>query len=254
MNASSAPRYSSLLITRPWEQGAEVSRRIAEEGGRTWAFPTIEIRALPLDPAWIDGLLANAAWLIFISANAVHQGWPLVRQAPARSRRLAAVGRATAMRLMSVSQQPVLFPSEGADSESLLALPELAQMNQQEVVIVRGRGGREWLKHALESRGAKVNYLECYERCLPEPNLAILDEALAGNAVVSVQSAEALHNLWRLAGEARQAVLRQLVFLVPHPRVAEAVVDLGIAEVHVTGAGEDALIDYWKNLKHSHHE
>lgn len=254
MNASPAPRYSSLLITRPWEQGAGVSRRIATEGGRAWVFPTIEIRALALDPAWVSGLLANAAWLIFISANAVQQGWPLVRQAPARSRRLAAVGRATAMQLMAVSQQPVLFPSENADSESLLALPELARMNQQEVVIVRGRGGREWLKQALESRGAKVNYLECYERCLPQPDLAILDEALAGNAVVSVQSAEALHNLWHLAGEARQAVLRQLAFLVPHPRVAETVLSLGIAEVHVTGAGEDALMDYWKNLKRSHHE
>ncbi len=254
MNASPAPRYSGLLITRPWEQGAEVTHRIAEEGGRTWAFPTIEIRALSLDPRWVDGLLATADWLIFISANAVQQGWPLAQQAPVRSRRLAAVGRATAMRLMSVSHQPVLFPSEGADSESLLALPELAQMSQQEVVIVRGRGGREWLKHALESRGATVNYLECYERCLPQPDFAVLDEALSGNVVVSVQSAEALHNLWTLAGEARQAVLRQLVFLVPHPRVAEAVLSLGIAEVHVTGTGENALIDYWKNLKHHHHE
>ncbi|NDU92747.1 MAG: hypothetical protein G3I10_09115, partial [Ferrovum sp.] len=101
---------------------------------------------------------------------------------------------------------------------------------------------------------AQVNYLECYERCLPQPDLTTLDEALAGNAMVSIQSAEALHNLWRLAGEARQAALRQLAFLVPHPRVAEAVMNLGIAEVHVTGPGEDALMDYWKNLKLHHHE
>jgi uroporphyrinogen-III synthase len=155
---------------------------------------------------------------------------------------------------MSVSHQPVLFPSKGADSEALLAMPELAQMERQKVIIVRGRGGREWLKQSLESRGAQVGYLECYERCLPQPDLAILDDALAGNAVVSIQSAEALHNLWRLAGESRQAVMRQLLFLVPHPRVAEAALNLGIVEAHVTGPGEDALIDYWKNLKYRHHD
>ncbi len=254
MNASPVPRYSGVLITRPWEQGIEISRRIAEAGGQTWAFPTIEIRALALDPRWVRGLLENADWLIFISANAVQQGWPLIQQVPLHSCRLAAVGRATARRLASVSQLPVLFPSAGADSESLLALPELAQMGQQKVVIVRGRGGREWLKQALESRGAQVNYLECYERCLPQPELATLDEALAGNAVISVQSAEALRNLWRLAGDSRQAVMRQLAFLVPHPRVADAALSLGIVEVHVTGAGDDALLDYWKNLKHRHHD
>jgi uroporphyrinogen-III synthase len=254
MSPSPALRHSGLLITRPWEQGREISRRVAEEGGQAWVFPTIEIRALALDPAWVRDLLANVDWLIFISANAVQQGWPLVQQVPLRSCRLAAVGRATAQRLMSVSHQPVLFPSEGADSESLLALPELARMGQQKVVIVRGRGGREWLKQSLESRGAQVDYLECYERGLPQPDLAVLDEALAGNTAVSVQSAEALRNLWRLAGESRQAVMRQLAFLVPHPRVAEAVLNLGIAEAHVTGPGEDALIDYWKNLKHRHHD
>ncbi len=255
MNACNpASRFSGLLITRPREQGISLARRIAEEGGQAWVFPTIEIRPLPLDPDEVKGVLATADWLIFISANAVQQGWPLVQQIPARPRRLAAVGRATANHLMSASQQPVLFPSDGADSESLLALPELAQMYQQHVVIVRGRGGREWLKQALESRGAQVSYLECYERCLPQPDPAVLDEALSQNAAVSVQSTEALRNLWHLAGEARHSALRQQTFLVPHLRVAEAAMSLGIAETYVTGPGEDALVDYWKNLKHHRHE
>ncbi len=253
MNAPPAPQCAGLLVTRPREQGIEIARRIVEAGGKAWLFPTIEIGALAPDPLQIRDTLAHVDWLIFISANAVQQGWPLVQPLPRQSR-LAAVGRATAQRLMDVSHEPVLFPGEGADSEALLALPELTRMDGQKVVIVRGRGGREWLKQSLESRGAKVRYLECYERRLPQPELAVLDDALAGNAAISVQSAEALHNLWRLAGEPRQAVMRELTFLVPHPRVAEAALNLGILETHVTGAGEDALMDYWKNLKHRHHD
>ncbi|MDE2260652.1 MAG: uroporphyrinogen-III synthase [Betaproteobacteria bacterium] len=249
-----APQLPGLLITRPWEQGMALARRIADEGGQAWRFPTIEISALPLDEGWVNDVLASADWLVFISANAVQQGWPLVQRGPMRPRRLAAVGRATANRLMSVSQQSVLFPSQGADSEALLALPELAQMNRQEVVIVRGRGGREWLKLALEARGARVRYLECYERRLPQPDLAILDEALSRHALVSVQSTEALHNLWQLAGETRHSVLQQRTFLVPHPRVAKAALNLGATLAQVTGPGEDALVDFWKNLKQHHHE
>ena len=254
MNALPAPQCAGLLVTRPWEQGVGIARRIVEAGGKAWLFPTIEIGALAPDPQRIREILAHADWLVFISANAVQQGWPLVQLLPRQSRRLAAVGRATAQRLMDASHEPVLFPGEGADSESLLALPELTRVDGQKVVIVRGRGGREWLKQSLESRGAEVCYLECYERRLPQPELAVLDNALAENAAISVQSAEALHNLWCLAGEPRQAVMRQLTFLVPHPRVAEAALNLGVLDTHVTGAGEDALMDYWKNLKHRHHD
>ncbi len=248
------PRLPGLLITRPWEQGMALARRIADEGGQAWVFPTIKISALTLDENRVNDVLASADWLVFISANAVQQGWPLVQRGPVRPRRLAAVGRATASRLMTVSRQPVLFPGQGADSEALLALPELAQMNGQEVVIVRGRGGREWLKAALEARGARVQYLECYERRLPQPDFLALDEALSRYALVSVQSTEALRNLWQLAGETRHSVLRQRAFLVPHPRVAEAALSLGATLAHVTGPGEDALVDFWKNLKHQHHE
>ena len=241
-------RRPGLLITRPKAQGEALAARVAQEGGRAWEFPTLEIRPLPLDAERVRAILQPADWIVFISANAVSAGWPwVVRAAPVRAR-LAAVGRATAERLNGQSGMPVLFPPQGADSEALLALPEFSAVAGKSIAIIRGRGGREWLKSTLETRGALVHYLECYERCLPQADLSLLDDALAENTAVSVQSAEALRNLWALAGEGRQDAMRRLDFLVPHPNIAAAARTLGIRRIHVTDPGEEALIASWKTL------
>ncbi|MDE2621709.1 MAG: uroporphyrinogen-III synthase [Betaproteobacteria bacterium] len=241
-------RRPGLLITRPRVLGEELAARIAQEGGQAWLFPTLEIRPLPLRAEQAKAVLQPADWIIFISANAVSFGWPwVIQSAPVRGR-LAAVGQATAERLEKQSRLPVLYPTQGADSEALLSMPEFAAIAGQTMAIVRGRGGREWLKSTLESRGAHVNYLECYERCLPNPDLGDLDDALAQGAAISVQSAEALKNLWTLAGETRHGVLQQRDFLVSHPKIAAAAQSLGIRRVHVTEPGEAALVAYWKTL------
>lgn len=241
-------RHPGLLITRPKSQGEALAALVASAGGMTWQFPTLDIRPLPLNPDQARKVLGEADWIVFISANAVTHGWPWVGRSAPLHGRLAAIGHATAERLAQQSRLPVLFPPQGADSEALLALPEFETVAGKTVAIIRGQGGREWLKSTLESRGARVHYLECYERCLPRADLAVLDEALAQNAPVSVQSAEALKNLWVLAGETRQETLRHRDFLVPHPKIAAAAQALGILHVHVTEPGEAALVAHWKTL------
>ncbi len=243
-----ATRRPGLLITRPREQGEALAARITQEGGQAWLFPTIEIQSLPQDPATVSALVRTAHWLVFISANAVVRGWPWIASVPRLpGSRLAAVGRATAERLAATSNQAVLHPLQGADSEALLALPELASVTGQSIVIVRGRGGREVLKSALESRGARVRYLECYARALPPADLSLLDTALSEQAWISIQSVEALENLWSLAGVGRHDLLKTRTFLAPHPRIAEAAMAHGIHQIHVTDPGNESVLAFWKN-------
>jgi uroporphyrinogen-III synthase len=238
-----------LLVVRPLEQGLMLARMIRERGGLAWVFPTIEIRPIPVDAQWAASILTGADWLVFVSVNAVECGWPLVQRSLGVLPRLAAVGPTTAGKLAELSGGTVLFPREGADSEALMALPEMRSITGQSVVIVRGKGGREWLRQTLEMRGASVRYLECYERLAPLPDYASLDQAIASEAAVSVMSAESLRNLWQLAGPERQAALQKLHFLVPHPRVAEAARQLGIVSTHVTGAGNAEVLAGWNRLK-----
>lgn len=234
-----------LLLTRPAALSKSLADRIQLLGGRVWIYPTLEISPLPIPAPVVSTLLAHSHYWIFISANAVLHGWPLVAPHVENATRLAAVGQATALRLQHCSGRPVLFPQTGSDSEALLALPELAQPSRQKIVILRGRGGREWLKSVLESRQAEVHYLECYERHRPLANLTLLDQALAQPLAISIQSAEALENLWQMAGPERQPDLRDRCFIVSHPRVAQAALKYGIHQIQVTEPGDDALMECW---------
>jgi uroporphyrinogen-III synthase len=53
------------------------------------------------------------------------------------------------------------FPSEKASSEALLALSEVKMLTDKDILIFRGKGGRETLKQGLERRNT-VEYIEAY--------------------------------------------------------------------------------------------
>src|SRR5262249_25665355 len=135
----------------------------------------------------------------------------------------------------------VLAPAEGADSEALLALPELRQMKDKRVVIFRGGAGRPLLGEALGARGASIEYADCYRRALPKSDPAPLLEEWRRDAVhaVTVSSFEGFDNFVTLAG----AALLALPLFVPHSRVAARAKERGAKEVIVSGASDAAVLE-----------
>jgi uroporphyrinogen-III synthase len=51
-----------------------------------------------------------------------------------------------------------------ASSEGLLALPELNEVREQDVLLIKGQGGREVLLEQLQTRGARVTSWDLYRR------------------------------------------------------------------------------------------
>ena len=137
-----------------------------------------------------------------------------------------------------------MAPRGGADSEHLLALPELADMAKQRVLIFRGEGGRELLAEALSARGARVDYIECYRRGLPDADPAPLLETWrqGGIQVVTVLSSQGLDNLFTLLGEHNADLIRTTLLFAPHPRIVEHARGLGIATAIATAPGQAGLV------------
>lgn len=245
----------SILVTRPAEQAARISKLIREAGGLPFVFPCIQIRP-PDNPALLDQILNNLAdfdLAIFVSPTAVacafgHIGgrsWP-------QSVRIAAVGQGSARALREQGINEVVAPRGQSDSEALLALPELQAVAGKRIVIFRGEGGRELLAQALARRGATVEYAACYRRARPNADIAPLvqqHEKQPFSAII-LTSRESLDNLRAMLGDAWDA-FRAVPTFVPHMRIAEAARAQGLECVRVTEDGDagtmQAMIKFFQS-------
>lgn len=237
-----------VVLTRPRAQAEKTAQALRSVGARAIVFPALELAALPLSPAdrELIAALDGARWIIFISQNAVEfgvQAIKSVRDWPAGPR-LAAVGGSTADTLTHRGLKDAVSPARGADSEALLALPELQNVQGQRIVIVRGAGGRETLREELTARGADVRYLECYERrAVNADNKALMRAWEQGEVqAVSAMSEETLRNFLQMVGPEGRRRMADTALFVPHSRIAEAARAEGCREVFVTDIGDAGLV------------
>lgn len=245
----SAGRLAGLriVVTRPAGQNEGLAEMIRAEGGEPIVFPVLEI----LDLEDTRALVAAADCLeaydlaVFISPNAVdkalnvigaRRGWP-------ERLRAATIGRASEKALARYGVTNVIAPSGRFDSEALLALPQLADVQGWRVVVFRGDGGRELLGDTLRSRGATVEYVECYRRVRPNADVEPLLKRWGRGEIdaVTVSSSEGLRNLYDMLGKLGQAWLKRTPLLAPHARIAENARELGCERVIETGPADEGL-------------
>lgn len=247
-----------VVVTRPADQAAALQERITQAGGQALLFPLLAI-AGPADPAHLRPLLAGLSdtdLLIFVSPNAVRYGLEQLAAyggLPAGSR-LACVGQGTARALeQQAGRPPDLLPAGGYDSEALLALPALQQVDAQRVVIFRGQGGREQLAETLRARGAQVEYAEVYRRVRPDNDPEQLPDLLRQDAIdiISVTSSEALDNLIEF-GAPELERLQRTPLVVFHQRIADAARRRGFhGPLRVCDQpGDDGLIETLRRWRH----
>ena len=226
-----------IVVTRPASLAKGLADQIEAAGGKAFLFPAIEIE--PLTPAPPS---ATPDLAVFISPTAVREGLKHLSALPQAQRvRVVALSKGTRRELERQGVAVALSADEGADSEALLALPELRQVAAQRVAIFRGEGGRSVLGDTLRSRGASVEYVECYRRVRPHSDPAPLVAAWRAGGVhaVTVSSAQGLGHLFEMLDA---ELLRGLPLFVPHARVADEARRLGARETFVAGPGDDEML------------
>ncbi len=239
-----------VLVTRPAGQGEALCRQLAAAGYRPLQQPLLELEPLaelagPQRQHLLD--LDLYRHIIFISANAVRFGlaciddyWP---QLPA-GLNWYAIGGTTAALLYERGLAP-LSPSREMTSEGLLALPELQQVGDERVLIVKGEGGRDTVRRELSSRGAKVDELACYRRSCPDlaPGVLAAQLAAADVEVILLSSGEGLANLLALLSEKETTKFRDMCLVVPSERVARMAQEAGFSQVVTAdNASDEAML------------
>lgn len=235
-----------VAITRPINQAKKLTQLIQEAGGNVIPFPLIEITALD-DYSAFEQVIADINsydWILFISSNAVENSLPrLNKQGIPKQLKFAAIGPTTAKSLQSFGINEALIPEGRFDSESLLSLPAMHDMQGKKVMIVRGIGGRDVLANTLTERGAQVTFAECYQRINPQTNCQVLAQAYNDGKLhaIVVTSSEAMRYLLAMAGESDW--LKQITICVNHARVAEQPLEMGLKVIIANAPGDEAMLD-----------
>ena len=237
-----------ILVTRPAHQAGTLSRLIEEQGGIAVRFPTLAI--VPSDESEVikDTLthLDQYQWVIFTSVNAVNYALNANdgKIDCISSVRFAAVGQSTANAMKIAGLAVDLLPEHGYNSEALLAMPQLQQVEKQKHLIVRGEGGREHLATTLRSRGAEVNYLEVYKRAIPCVDSTSVVKLLTQDRldVITITSVEALQNLIIMLGEKNNKLLLLMPLVVVSDRIRCIAAGFGFNRIAVSDNPTDTAI------------
>lgn len=236
-----------ILITRPIEQTEILAKEIREAGGEAIIFPAMEI--VPHESEALARCIAQLSTYdaaIFISPNSARHGLATIdaQHAWPEHVRVYALGPGTARALKQQGLLKVIQP-DGQDTEALLALPSLHAVTNQHILIFRGVGGRELLADTLRARGAIVEYAECYQRLRPDSDAGPIIQRWSKGDIhaVTVNSAETLHNLASMLGEAGTPLLRATPVFAPHEKIAQSARAMGIEQVIATAGGDAGLLD-----------
>lgn len=237
-----------VLITRPAQQSRELAAAVEAAGGEVISFPAIDIVGRDSQAIEEDfAALPTPDIVVFVSRNAVTHGLAAVAE---RGAKIAAVGPATRDAIEQHGFAVDIFPDNGFDSEHLLKHPDLQDVAGQQVLIVRGQGGRELLAETLRERGAQVSYLCAYERRPHQPRpaeLANLEAALDAGKVrfAIIMSAESAECLVEIMPPGALDSLRQATLVAPSTRVLQTASELipGIESELAAGPQAPEIVD-----------
>ena len=241
----------TVLLTRVGEDNRRIKSALEETSLKLLHRPILNIEPIPLGDLSLQRIqnLDLYDHIIFISTNAVIHGLrPLMDRWPQWPIKLKwyAVGNSTASQLRLAQVFP-LVPEEFS-SEGLLRLPELLQVENERVLIVRGLGGRETLKETLIKRKAVVDYLEVYHRLQNKwPGGIVSKREVAGLLASVVYSADSLLAFDQMISEP----VRRIPLLVPSDRVRQLALAKGYTSVISTPPTDDAIVKQLRALQNA---
>ncbi|WP_077339773.1 uroporphyrinogen-III synthase [Pseudocolwellia agarivorans] len=153
----------NVLITRPENEGRVLASKLEKLDVNSLCQPMFDYQGND-NQEILHKLLRQVQQpiVIFISVSAVTYANKLYALSSWPVRQFFAVGTATAQALKALNIKAT--SPEIQTSEGLLTFAELQNITDQDIIIVRGDGGREHLADSLKARNANVTYFEAYQR------------------------------------------------------------------------------------------
>jgi uroporphyrin-3 C-methyltransferase/uroporphyrinogen III methyltransferase/synthase len=232
-----------ILITRPEGKGAALAEQLEQAGYQASLYPVLNINYLTPSSTQLSPLI-NADKIIFISQDAVKALAQLKPDINIKAQ-FYAVGQQTADTIYELFGVRAATPKQ-FDSEGILALKSLAQVDGSNIVLVKGQGGRPDIAKVLKERGAFLNNCVVYER-EPVPDLTSnwTDHWKSSNVHgIVITSNAAVDAMFTPLAAQQLQWLQQCHFYVASERIAAYLQQqhVSLANIHIAaGASDNAM-------------
>ncbi|GAA62609.1 uroporphyrinogen III methyltransferase / synthase [Pseudoalteromonas sp. BSi20311] len=231
------------MITRPEGKGAALAQQLEQAGYQASLYPVLKITYLTPTSVELSPLV-NADKIIFVSQDAVH-ALNALKPAINTKAQFYGVGQQTADTIYEVFGVRAALPKQH-DSEGLLALKSLADVDGSNIVLVKGIGGRPEITKTLKQRGAYLNNCVVYQREPVEPSSANwIDhwQSLNVHGIVITSNA-AVDAIFNTITPAQLTWLQQCEFYVASERIGAYLQQQKINSTHIhtaAGASDHAM-------------
>ncbi len=232
-----------ILITRPEGKGVALAEQLEQAGYQTSLFPVLNINYLTPSSTQLSPLI-NADKIIFISQDAVKALAQLKPDINIKAQ-FYAVGQQTADTIYELFGVRAATPKQ-FDSEGVLALKSLAQVDGSNIVLVKGQGGRPDIAKVLKERGAFLNNCVVYEREPVSDLISNWTDHWQSNNVhgIVITSNAAVDAIFTPLAAQQLQWLQQCHFYVASERIAAYLQQqhVSLANIHIAaGASDNAM-------------
>jgi uroporphyrinogen III methyltransferase/synthase len=236
-----------IVVTRARHQAGRLASALETAGAVPLFFPTITIRPVD-DTRAVDAAvhrLADYAWIVFTSANAVATFWDRMRATNIaslpRTVRVAAVGPATAAELAIRGAAPNAQPTTHSGAAIAGAIGNLRDAR---VLLPCGDLARNETSDALRQAGAVVDEVVVYCTEQETPDADALGQLRDGVDALTFTSPSIVRGFAALlGGDIGHVLVGRVVLATIGPTTSAAVRDLGWPEpLEATVATVDGMV------------
>ena len=234
----------SITVTRPRAQASGLASRLRDLGARVVEAAVI----VPQPLAFAIPDLSDVDLLVFSSPNGVRRFFDELKATHRDARALfgiavAVIGPGTADAVRAHGVEPDFVPTR-AVGESLAEM--VSGFEVEHALVVRARGGRDVVRHALEARGTDVTLIEPYVTVAEQLDPRTRERALAADWA-TFTSASSARFFCAAAGGAHVVRESGLKLASIGPITTEALRSQGLepdveAAEHTPGGLVDALV------------
>lgn len=220
----------TIWVVRPSQQTQTDCLHFEQAGWRAVPFSVMDIQADEQVLANLSTDCANAKVVFWVSPSAVQMAAPVLKTLATPVLHIA-VGKASYQALTAFFTD-IICPEDGKDSEAVLRLPIWQQLPAHtQIVIIRGKGGRDLLAQTLRQQGFEVKIIEAYQRVPLAVDWQQLEQSLPD--AVYITSSEMVKWWFESAPLVIQNRLKSLLYFTHHIKIADTLKHFGVQRVEL---------------------